>query len=148
MQQFLTNPAALEMHRSVFVRKEGKTGTGEQIHLWLPEVSTDSPDFPVGSAHLPHPHLERPVPDLIEHCILYGFPSLWPLFLQFQPSRTRFPEIQLRSHCQDGSVGFYAESFLKNARLECNSFSNDWECHWHGQGGNLAAEEQLDFTKV
>lgn len=38
MQQFLTNPAALEMHRSVFVRKEGKTGTGEQIHLWLPEV--------------------------------------------------------------------------------------------------------------
>lgn len=45
-------------------------------------------------------------------------------------------------------LGFYAESFLKNAKLECNSFSSGRECHWYGQGGNLAAEEWLDFKKL
>jgi len=38
-------------------------------------------------------------------------------------------------------VGFYAESFLENAKLECIPFSSDWESHWYGQGVNLAEEE-------
>lgn len=40
-------------------------------------------------------------------------------------------------------VGFYAESFIKNAKPECIPFSSDWECHWYGQGVNLADEEWL-----
>lgn len=145
----VSNTAAFGMHRSVFVRREWKAGTREWMHVELPEVSTGNPNFPVGSAHLPHPELQRSAPDLIEQCILFGFTSLWPLFLQCQYlghdsqkcSWDPIPSL-LRPACISW---VWAESFLKNAELECNSVSSDWECHWYGQGGSLAAEERLDF---
>lgn len=43
--------------------------------------------------------------------------------------------------CFFQGVGFYAASFVKNAKLDCIQFSSDWECHWYGQGVNLADEE-------
>lgn len=48
-------------------------------------------------------------------------------------------------YCFSQGVGVYAESSLKNAQLECIPVSSDRECHWYGQGVNLADEEWLDL---
>lgn len=108
MQEFLTNTAAFETHGSVFfVRKEWKTGFGgldphlaargkhrqPKLSCWL--CTSASP--------LPGETSSRS--DRTVH--VCGFTSLWPLFLQCQPSRTWFPEIQLRSHSSFAEAGMY-----------------------------------------